>query len=265
MMKISLITVTYNADKFLAECLASVKSQMGIEIEYIVIDGLSSDNTVNIIQQYNNVISHFVSEKDGGIYDAMNKGIQMATGDIIGILNADDALANNTVLFDIQKEFKRSGADIVYGDLDYVDSTNTNIVLRKWKSRPYNPGIFQWGWMPAHPTFYARKELFEKYGNYRLDMGSAADYELMIRFMHKHQVKATYLPGVMVKMRIGGASNGSMGSRLKANLADMKAMKLNGIKHPRLTALLKPLRKLPQFFSYSFVSTKLLRLVPDFI
>jgi glycosyltransferase involved in cell wall biosynthesis len=246
-MRISLITVTYNAEKFLAECFASVKSQKGVDLEYIVIDGLSTDTTVNIIHQNNEIISRFVSEKDGGIYDAMNKGIAMATGDIVGILNADDVFACDTVLADIQKEFIRSGTDVVYGDLNYIDADKPQRILRRWKSKRYRDGLIQRGWMPAHPTFYAKRELFERYGNYRLDMGSAADYELMIRFLHKHQLKSVYIPEVFVQMRSGGISNRSIENRIKANHADWIAMKINGIRFPLIAAFLKPLRKVPQF------------------
>lgn len=249
-MKISLITVTYNADKFLKECIASVAAQKAALIEYIVIDGASSDNTINIINENRSLVSHFVSEKDAGMYDALNKGIGMASGEIIGVLNADDVLASPTILADIADAFSTGNADVLYGDLWYVDQHDSEKVVRRWKSQPYKQGLFQWGWMPAHPTFYARKELFEKYGNYRLDMGSAADYELMIRFLHKYRLKSAYLPKVMVKMRTGGLSNSSMSNRIKANQADMKAMEINGIRYPKITALLKPLRKIPQFLGF---------------
>jgi glycosyltransferase len=250
LIKISLITVTYNADKFLEACFASVRVQKGVNLEYIVIDGGSTDNTLKIVQVNGNLISHFVSEKDQGMYDALNKGINLATGDVIGVLNADDMLASDTILRQVSLKMDESGADILYGDLDYIDPENNNKIIRHWRSRPYKRGLFQWGWMPAHPTFYARRELFEQYGNYRLDMGSAADYELMIRFLHKHKVKAVYLPEVMVKMRAGGMSNNSLTARLKANKADREAMKINGLEHPWLAALLKPIRKIPQFLGF---------------
>jgi glycosyltransferase len=246
-MKISLITVTYNAERFLTDCLTSVSTQVGVDLEHIVIDGLSLDNTVKIIHQHRDVIQKFISESDRGMYDAMNKGIQMATGDIIGILNADDIFSYDNVLADIKNEFLNTGADVVYGDLNYIDSNDSTKVLRRWKSRPYHSGLIPCGWMPAHPTFYAKKELFEKFGAYRLDMGSAADYELMIRFLYKCKVKSVYLPKVLVKMRIGGVSNNSIKNRIKANYADWLAMKINGVKFPLLAVLLKPIRKIPQF------------------
>ena len=245
-MKISIITVTYNAGAFLKTCMDSVQQQTHPDIQYIVIDGLSSDNTLDIAASYG-IVSQLVSENDNGMYDALNKGIAMATGEVIGILHADDFFACETVLEKVAAAFNNSHADVLYGDLSYVDQQDIRRVIRKWKSRSYRKGLFQWGWMPAHPTFYAKRELFERYGNYRLDMGSAADYELMMRFLHKHNVKSHYLPDEMVKMRTGGMSNSSLSARIKANRADIRAMKLNGIKYPYLAAVLKPLRKIPQF------------------
>jgi len=245
-MKISIITVTYNAEEFLKTCIDSVQRQTHSDIEYIIIDGISSDKTLTIATSYGN-ISQLVSEKDRGMYDALNKGIKMATGEVIGILNADDYLASDNVISKVAKTFSETGASVLYGDLCYVDKQDTGKIIRRWKSKPYKKGLFQWGWMPAHPTFYARRELFEQYGDYRLDMGSAADYELMIRFLHRHRLKPAYLPAVMVNMRTGGVSNSSVANRIKANKADLEAMKINGIRYPRLAAFLKPVRKIPQF------------------
>ena len=246
-MKISIITVTFNAEHFLENCINSVLQQNYPHIEYIVVDGLSTDGTKDILKGYSDRISRVISEKDKGMYDALNKGIAMATGDVVGLLNADDFFASNDVVSKIAEAFTANKADILYGDLWYVDQQDTEKPLRKWRSKPYKHGMFQWGWMPAHPTFYVRRELFEKYGNYRLDLGSACDYELMIRFMHKYKLKSVYLSKLMVKMRAGGMSNSSLENRRKANKADLKAMKINGIKFPRLAAFLKPVRKIPQF------------------
>lgn len=246
-IKVSIITVTYNAGRFLEDCLRSVAAQNYGNVEYIVVDGLSSDNTRKIIDFYRDEIHHFISEKDKGMYDALNKGIALATGDIIGTLNADDFFASPDIVAKIASKFEEADAEVLYGSLDYVDPAETQKVLRKWRAKPYSHGMFQYGWMPAHPTFYARRELFLKYGNYKPKYGSAADYELMLRFMHKHKAKSTYLPDVMVKMRTGGMSNSSVKNRVEANKADMEAMKANGITFPRIAAALKPLRKLPQF------------------
>lgn len=246
-MKISIVTVTYNAAQFIENCLRSVIEQNHPDIEYLVIDGCSEDSTLSILSRYNAEITQIVTEKDQGMYDALNKGIRMASGQVVGLLNADDFFADKNVVANISRAFETSEADVLYGDLWYVDQHDTNKVLRKWKSKPYTPGMFQWGWMPAHPTFYAKRELFEKWGPYRLDMGSAADYELMLRFMHQHQARSVYLPELMVKMRAGGMSNSSVENRLKANRADLEAMRINGIRFPKVAAFLKPLRKIPQF------------------
>ncbi|WP_423149701.1 glycosyltransferase family 2 protein [Rubrolithibacter danxiaensis] len=246
-MKISIVTVARNAEDFIESCIASILNQSYHDIEYIIIDGASTDHTVDIIQKYRQNIHHFISEKDNGIYDAMNKGIELASGEVIGILNADDFFPDAEIVSKIAAKFLSGNADVVYGDLLYTDRADTDKITRKWKSKNYSQGLFQWGWMPAHPTFYARRTLFEKFGNYKLNYGSAADYELMIRFIHKHHAKTAYLPEVIVKMRSGGVSNQSLKNRLKASKADLSAMKANGIVFPLLAAFLKPVRKIPQF------------------
>lgn len=179
----------------------------------------------------------------------MNKGIKLAGGDAVGILNADDFFAHIDIVKNIAVKFEESKADAVYGDIWYVDRKNTALPVRKWHSGIYRQGLFQWGWMPPHPSFYARRELFERYGSYDLSFGSAADYELMLRFIHKHKIKTAYLPQTIVKMRTGGVSNRSFKNRLNSSRNDLAAMHKNGIIFPLFTALLKPLRKLPQFFS----------------
>lgn len=246
-MKISLITVTYNADEFLETCIQSVLNQTYKDVEYIIIDGASTDSTLSIIEKFSGEIDKVVSEKDMGIYDAMNKGIALATGNVIGILNSDDFFADDNVLENIAAEFANSQADIVYGDLIYVSRLNIDKIIRIWKSSPYVKGLFQWGWMPPHPTFYVKKDIFDKHGRYNFNYNTAADYELMLRFMHKHKVKSSYIPKVFVKMRAGGVSNYSFKNRVMANIQDFKAMKLNGIRIPIITIILKPFRKLLQY------------------
>jgi len=176
----------------------------------------------------------------------MNKGIKRATGDVIGMLNADDFFADNTVLAEVVNAFNCKDTQIVYGDLDYVNPLGN--IVRKWRSGKYTDGMFNWGWMPPHPTFYCRKELFDQFGYYSLEYGTAADYELMSRFMHLNDVNAHYLKKVMVKMKIGGISNKSLTNRVKGLLFDLKAMRNNGISAPLLTLIIKPLRKIPQYF-----------------
>jgi glycosyltransferase len=245
-MKISIITATYNSSATIEDTLESVRTQHYSQIEHLIIDGQSKDDTLGIVKKYPH-ISQCISEKDKGIYDAMNKGIQMATGDIIGMLNSDDFYAGNQVLEKVAKAFIDTGCDAVYGDLQYVDAQNTDRIVRLWKSGNYQPGDFKWGWMPPHPTFFVRKELYEQFGNFNLHMKTAADYELMLRFIHKNSIRLAYIPEVLVKMRTGGASNNSLASRLRANQEDKQAWVINDLQPYWFTLYLKPLRKITQF------------------
>lgn len=245
-LKISVVTVVFNAQNTIEKCLDSVARQKFNNIEHIVIDGGSTDNTVHIIKKYSNSVHFFVSEPDEGIYDAMNKGIKLATGDIIGTLNADDYLANDEVLNDIAAAFASQETDVLYGDLDFIDPDGN--IVRKWRSGAYQYGKFNWGWMPPHPTFYCKRTLFERLGGYRLDYGSAADYELMLRFLHANKMSVFYLQKVIVKMYIGGVSNKNLINRVKALRFDLKAMRNNDILFPFITVVYKPLRKIMQFF-----------------
>lgn len=246
-MKISLITVVYNGEAFLQECFNSVIQQNYPDVEYIVIDGGSTDKTPGIISEHQVHIDYFVSESDHGLYDAINKGIHQATGDIIGILNADDMFASDDVLASVAKTFMANPTiDGLYGDLDYIHP-DTNKVIRKWRSKQTTVTDLKRGWMPAHPTLYLRKELFEKYGMYALDLGTAADYELILRYFYTHEIKTVYLPLLMVKMRVGGLSNQSLNSRYHAFINDYKALKRNKVPNPFFALLKKKLSKLGQF------------------
>ena len=245
-LKISIITVAYNAQNTIERCITSVLQQNFKNVQYILIDGKSTDDTLQIINQYKDSIDILISEPDSGVYDAMNKGIAVATGDIIGTINADDFFADDDVLYNIAKVFNEQDANILYGDLDYIDPNDN--VIRKWRSGKYKKGMFNWGWMPPHPTFYCRKKLFDDFGIYRLDYGSAADYELMLRFIHLNNTNAYYLNKVMIKMVIGGLSNKNVTNRVQAMRFDLKAMRNNNIFLPMVTILFKPLRKVAQFF-----------------
>ena len=245
-MKISLITVVYNGETYLEDCFQSVFAQTHPDVEYMVIDGGSTDGTLKIIEQHKNQISYFVSEPDRGLYDAINKGIAKATGDIVGILNADDTLASPEILAQVAAAFAEEEGDAIYGDLHYVHPTSAKII-RKWKSKQARRSDIEKGWMPAHPTLYLKRTLFEKHGNYALDLGTAADYELILRFLYKNNLKAHYLPQLMVNMRTGGVSNRSIKSLLNALVNDYKAMKRNGIPSPVLALIMKKLSKLKQF------------------
>ena len=246
-MKVTIITVVFNGAKTIRQCIESVLSQDFPEIEYIVIDGNSSDGTQEIVSGYGTKIARFVSEPDGGIYDAMNKGIQLATGDVVGILNADDFYAYTSVISDVAAKMKAEDVKGCYGDLVYVDSADEVVIRRKWISGDYKEGAFLNGWMPPHPAFFVRKELYSEHGLFRLDFGSAADYEMMLRLIHKAKIKVAYIPKVLVKMRTGGVSNSNIKNRIAANRNDQRAWKENNLKPHFYTLWLKPLRKILQF------------------
>ncbi len=250
-MKVSIITVTLNAQQTLEACINSVLSQTYSNIEYIIIDGKSKDNTVEIIKKFQDKVSCWVSETDRGMYDAINKGIEKSTGDIVGLLNSDDLFYGNDVIQSIVDTFNSENVDSVYGDLEYVDAEDTQKVLRIWKGKKYNRNRFLFGWMPAHPTFYVKRSIYLKYGGYENHFYSAADYELMCRYLYKLKISSTYIPKLIVKMRMGGQSNRSFKMRLRANRRDYLAMKKNNIPFAFLISILKPLSKLHQFYRIS--------------
>ena len=244
-MKVSIITVSFNSAKTIEDTIQSVLNQDYYDIEYIVIDGYSSDKTIEIVNRYKSNIEYVLSEPDDGIYDAMNKGIKASKGELIGILNSDDVYENSSVISNMVKTLKDS--DAVYADLVYVQQNNLNHIKRYWKSGNYKIGSFLNGWMPPHPTFFVKKMCYQKYGLYNTSLKSAADYELMLRFIHKNKIKIEYFDNVIVKMRLGGVSNLSIKNRFSANREDKLAWKINNLNPRFLTFLLKPLRKLKQF------------------
>lgn len=248
-MKVSIITVVFNGAEFVRDCIESVLNQTYTDIEYIVVDGKSTDGTVAIVQSYGTKIARFISEPDKGLYDAMNKGIQLATGDVVGLLNADDFYRHDRVIENMVATFKRTDSDAVYGDMLYVDRTDTQKLKRYWRSGWYSENAFLWGWMPGHLSFFAKRWMYQQYGLFRLDMKSAADYELMLRFIHKHKAKLAYMDEVTIVMRVGGISNSSLQNRLRANREDQLAWQLNGLKPYLFTFWLKPLRKIKQYIT----------------
>ncbi|MFC1489462.1 glycosyltransferase family 2 protein, partial [Thermodesulfobacteriota bacterium] len=248
MTKISVITVVHNAALTIRDCIESVKSQVH-KAEHIIIDGASTDGTLDIVKEYRTEIARVISEPDSGIYDAMNKGIPLATGDVVGFLNADDFYPDPEVLSNVADIFEDGRVESCYGDLVYVHPTKPEQTLRFWQSGEYDPERFYWGWMPPHPTFFVTRSTYEKHGYFNLDFGSAADYELMLRFLLKHRIRTAYIPAVLVKMRSGGTSNVSIRNRLLANKNDRLAWKENGLKPHPWTLWFKPLRKIPQYFS----------------
>lgn len=244
---VSIITVTRNNADVLRTAIDSVCQQSYKQIEYILIDGASTDETMEIANSYGSKIHKCISEKDDGIYDGMNKGLKLATGDIVGFLNSDDYFASNDVVELIVKTMLSNEVEAVYGDLKYVDRENTSKVRRHWISNAYDRKKFIFGWMPPHPTFYAKRDNYLKFGNFDVNLRNSADYELMLRFLYKHELSAAYLSKVLVMMREGGASNQSLQARLNANKEDYKAWLLNGLKPKFYTRFFKPLRKISQF------------------
>ncbi|WP_205508585.1 glycosyltransferase family 2 protein [Longitalea arenae] len=245
-MKISIITATYNSAATVRDTLSSVAGQQYPNIEHIIVDGLSKDNTLEIIKEFTHV-AKVISEKDNGIYDAMNKGVKLATGDIIGILNSDDFYTSPLILSKVAAAFEDPAVEAVYGDLQYVNATNVNLVTRTWRSGSYKKEYLYYGWMPPHPTFFVRRQVYDKCGLFNTTLRSAADYELMLRVLLKYDVHAKYIAEVLVKMRAGGMSNASIKNRLRANKEDEMAWKLNDLKPYFFTMWLKPLRKVLQF------------------
>ena len=247
MLKVSIITVCFNSASTIRDTINSVINQTYPNIEYIIIDGNSKDDTYQIVKSYGTKISIHKSEPDKGIYDGLNKGISLASGEIIGMLHADDFYANSTVIEQVVALFENSDTDSLYSDLDYVDPENTSKIIRHWVSGKYKAGKFLFGWMPPHPTFFVKRFIYDQLGLFNLELKSAADYELMLRYIHKNNIKTVYLPLVTVKMRAGGMSNKSLSNRIRANNEDRKAWELNGLKPYFFTLYLKPIRKIFQY------------------
>ncbi|WP_332897130.1 glycosyltransferase family 2 protein [Haladaptatus sp. CMSO5] len=244
-MKVSIITPVYN-DPRVSEALKSIRKQEGVSSpEIIVVDGGSTDKTSEILENLRDNIDVLIREPDEGIYDAMNKGIQKASGDIIGVLNADDQYQDEYVLRDVLLKMEKTGAQTCYGDLVYVD--NTDDVVRYWNSGPFNQRRVFYGWMPPHPTFFVKKEVYENHGLFDLDLQIAADYELMLRLLLKNNVSTTYIDRILVRMAVGGKSNESMLTIIKANWEVVKSWRKNDLKGGLLVGGIKPLRKVPQY------------------
>jgi glycosyltransferase len=247
-MKVSIITVCYNSQETIEDTLLSIQKQDYKDIEYIVVDGASSDGTLAIIDRFSDLVDHVISEPDDGMYDALNKGIAKATGEVVAILNADDMYEHDRVISSVVKAFIQSGADCIYGDLVYVLRDEIDRVTRYWISGKYQDGSFKKGWMPPHPSFFIKREMYALHGVFDTRLKISADYELMLRMMHKHKISSHYIPEVLVRMRTGGISNEHVKSRVTANQEDRLAWKYNDLKPGWLTFVLKPVRKLGQFF-----------------
>jgi glycosyltransferase len=247
-LKVSIITVVWNNKDTIKDAIESVLAQTYKDIEYIVVDGASSDGTLEVIKRYEKKIDKFISEKDSGIYDAMNKGLALSSGDIVGVLNSDDFFASDDIIQTVVDEFRSKDIDCLYADLEYVDAQDTSKVVRYWKSKEFDPSLFKKGWHPAHPTFYVKKEFYDKYGFFDLEFKIASDYEIMLRFLQKYQLRPSYVNKTFVKMRIGGASNGSIRNIFKANMESYRSWKKNDLYINPFMFLLKPLSKILQLF-----------------
>jgi glycosyltransferase involved in cell wall biosynthesis len=242
----SIITPSLNSSDVIRECITSVASQSAA-VEHLVIDGESTDGTKDVVENYGATV-RLISEPPSGLYPAINAGIGATSGEIIGVLNSDDLYASSSVLEKVASVFENPEIDACYGDLCYVQRDDPSRVVRYWKAGEYRPGYFRHGWMPPHPTFFVRRSVYEAFGLYRADLGTAADYELMLRFIVKHGVTVAYIPEVLVHMRTGGQSNVSLRARIEANRMDRRAWKVNGLHPYPWTTIAKPLRKVSQWW-----------------
>lgn len=247
---ISIITATYNSAETINDTIKSVLCQTNKDFEYIIVDGGSTDETIDIVKSYESEFSgrlKWVSEKDKGIYDAMNKGIKMASGDIIGILNSDDYYTSDDILQTIADTFKCQNVDAIYGDIHFIKDGVPDKCVRYYSSRLFSPFWLRFGFMPAHPSFYCKRDVFDKSGLYRLDYKIGSDYEMMVRLFRKHKISSRYVPKDFVTMRTGGASNSNLQSRLTLIKEDVKACRDNGIYTNELFICLKFLYKIFEF------------------
>ena len=247
-MKITIITVAYNSALTIADTLRSVGAQSHPEIEHLVIDGASKDDTLAVVQRGGAHVSRVVCEPDAGIYDAMNKGLRIATGDLVGFLNADDVLADAHAIGRLAAAADRTGADAVFSDLVYVSADNLDRVIRHWRSGPFSRKRLRYGWMPPHPTFYVKRARLADLGEFDTRLRIAADYDFMLRCLGRTDISVAYVPEVMVRMRTGGASNRSLRALWQKSREDLGALRRSGVGGLG-TLVCKNLRKLPQFFA----------------
>lgn len=246
-LKISVITATFNRVDTVAQALASVQAQTWPQVEHIVIDGASTDGTLQVIEAQRDRLAVLVSEPDGGIYDALNKGFALASGDVVGLMHSDDFYAHEQVLARVAQAFADQGVDGVYGDLDYVAKADPKRIIRRWRSGSYQREKLAHGWMPPHPTLFLRRSVIEQWGGFDTSFRIAADYDSMLRYLARGQIRLAYIPEVLVKMRVGGESNRSLSRILRKSREDYMALRRNNV--GGLGALLwKNLSKLPQFF-----------------
>lgn len=247
-MRVSIITVCLNSVNTIEETLNSVLGQNYPDIEYILVDGGSTDGSLDIIKKYRDHLHRYISEPDKGIYDAMNKGIKMATGDIIAVLNSDDVYFDNMTVNSMAEFMQKNHLDAAYGDLVYIDGDKNDRITRFWKAGEYKKGAFCKGWVIPHPTFFCRKKLFEKYGYFNETFRIAGDFELMLRFVEKHGIQLGYLPQIIIKMRNGGRANVVLGM-IRGNWEILKSFHINGFRWSPWFFVLKPASKIVQLFT----------------
>ncbi|EGR0524537.1 glycosyltransferase family 2 protein [Vibrio cholerae] len=246
-MKVSVITATYNSSQTIVDTVRSLEGQTYADIEYIIVDGASKDKTLQVIEQNCSRVSKIISEPDRGIYDALNKGIQAATGDIIGFLHSDDLLAYPQAIADLVNTMQASQSQAVYADLEYVSKDDISKTVRLWTSGEYQKQNLLNGWMPPHPTFYMRRECYQALGMFDLSFRISADYDSLLRYLWLNSVTMSYLPKVLIKMRVGGASNRSLRNIYKKSCEDIRALKNSQVFWPK-ALLIKNVSKIPQFF-----------------
>ena len=246
-MKFTIVTPTFNSAATLRDTLESIRMQDYPNLEHIIIDGGSKDDTLKIATDFPHV-SKLISEPDRGLYDAMNKGVKLAAGEVVVVLNSDDFYTHPSVISRVAALLNDTGADTLYADLEYVHPVHTNRVIRSWNAGRYRPENFLRGWMPPHPTFFVRRHVYDRFGFFDCSLRFSADYELMLRFLLRHNVSVCYLPEITVRMRAGGASNASLRNRFLVNREDRMAWKMNGLQPKFYTLYLKPLLKIPQYF-----------------
>mgnify|MGYP000144178917 CR=1 FL=1 len=244
-MKISIITISFNAKATIEKTLKSIATQSFMNIEHIIVDGGSKDNTLEICNSFPH-ISKIISEPDNGVYDAFNKGLKVATGDVVGFLNSDDVFYNENSVQEIANAFLYNDVDIAYGNLDYINQEGK--VVRNWISMPYEPGLAKKAFMPAHPTFYCRKEIYECLGGYDNSFKIAGDFELCLRFLEKNKVPSFYINKKLVKMLVGGISNSGLKSKLIIHNEQLRAFKENKIKVNQILFFFHKLKKFSQYF-----------------
>jgi glycosyltransferase involved in cell wall biosynthesis len=248
-VKISIITVCLNSERTIADAINSVASQSYENYEHLVIDGGSCDQTLKIIDSIKSEKVKLITEADNGIYDAMNKGINLAAGDVVGFLNADDILASSTVFLEVANALRAVDVDAVYSNLIYVDKKSAKVPVRFWKSSKFTENLFAQGWMPPHPTFYCKKQIYKKFGVFNLRYKKQADFELLARLMEKYKIRTNYIDSTWVKMRTGGVSNNSIIRVLIANLESYVACKENGLKINIFFIPRKVLSRIPQYLA----------------